>query len=306
MIEYYKKTSKDEILLKIEKFSKDCWIKSIDPNEDELKLLSKKFSLDKELLKDGLDIYETPRIVEEDSNFYFFFRVPLNGNSKEESTSSFLFIISKNCVITLSKFDLEIFHKISRFKSFYTDKKTRILLLFLSIISKSFWESSRDILKSVRKNKINISQFENKDLFKLVIQEDVLNDYLYSFSPLIDMYTHMLKIKSIEFKEEEKEDIEDLIVDLNQTFNTCRTALKNMSTMRDYYSATLTNNLNKIINLLTIFTIVLTVPTVISSMYGMNIKLPFQNNPYLFFFLLLLIMVIWLLIILFFRKKKVI
>jgi len=306
MIEYYKKTSKDEILLKIEKFSKDCWIKSIDPNEDELKLLSKKFSLDKELLKDGLDIYETPRIVEEDSNLYFFFRVPLNGSSKDESTSSFLFIISENCFLTISKFNLEIFDRIPRFKSFYTDKKTRILLLFLSTISKSFWESSRDILKSVRRNKINISQFNNHDLFKLVIHEDVLNDYLYSFSPLIDMYSHMLKIKSIEFKEEEKESIEDLIVDLNQTFNTCRTALKNISTMRDYYSATLTNNLNKIINLLTIFTIVLTVPTLISSMYGMNIRLPFQDNPYLFFFLLLLIMVIWLLLILFFRNKKII
>jgi len=117
MIEYYKKAGKDEILLKIGKFSKDCWIKCINLNEDELKLLSKKFNLDKELLKDGLDIYETPRIVEEDSNLYFFFRVPLNGSSKDESTSSFLFIISENCFLTISKFNLEIFDRIPRFKS---------------------------------------------------------------------------------------------------------------------------------------------------------------------------------------------
>src|SRR3989344_3473103 len=129
MIEYYKKAGKDEILLKIGKFSKDCWIKCINLNKD-------------------------------------------------ESTSSFLFIISENCFLTISKFNLEIFDRIPRFKSFYTDKKTRILLLFLSTISKSFWESSRDILKSVRRNKINISQFNNHDLFKLVIHEDVLNDYL--------------------------------------------------------------------------------------------------------------------------------
>jgi len=165
--------------------------------------------------------------------------------------------------------------------------------------------SVRKILKEVKGDKRNIKKLNEKDILDLVLQEDMLNDYLFSFSPLIDMYNRILKFKDLKFKEDEREFIEDLVVDLNQTFNTCKSALKTISNMRNYYSTTLTNNLNRVITILTVFTIFLTIPAVISSVYGMNIPLPFQGIPNIFIFLVGATILIWAIIFFVFKKKKV-
>ena len=164
----------------------------------------------------------------------------------------------------------------------------------------------RRTLKEVKRDRRNIRKLREKDIFDLVLQEDFLNDYLSSFSPLIDMYKKILKIRSLKFKEDEKEFIEDLVIDLDQTFNTCKTSLKTITNMRDYYSTTLTNNLNRTITVLTVFTIFLTIPTVLSSIYGMNISLPFQNNPLIFLLLSGITILIWIIAFIGFKKWKII
>ena len=76
--------------------------------------------------------------------------------------------------------------------------------------------------------------------------------------------------------------------------------------MRDYYSTTLTNNLNRVITVLTVFTIFLTIPTVISSIYGMNIQLPQQNNQFIFLLLAGITILIWIIAFIGFKKWKII
>ena len=76
--------------------------------------------------------------------------------------------------------------------------------------------------------------------------------------------------------------------------------------MRDYYSTTLTNNLNRTITVLTVFTIFLTIPTLISSIYGMNITLPLQDNPGIFILLTGIVILIWAIVFIGFKKWKVI
>ena len=115
----------------------------------------------------------------------------------------------------------------------------------------------------------------------------------------------MLKLKCVKFKEDEKEFIEDLIIDLNQTLNSCKSALKSISNMRDYYSTTLSNNLNKIITVLTVFTILLTVPAVLSGIYGMNIKLPAQDIAGIFWLLMGIVILIWAIVLIIFRKIRI-
>jgi len=115
----------------------------------------------------------------------------------------------------------------------------------------------------------------------------------------------MLRLKSVKFKEEEKEFIEDLIVDLNQTLTSCKIALKSITNMRDYYSTTLSSNLNKILKVLTIFTVFLTIPTVFASIYGMNVNLPYQNLKSIFWILGGIVVLIWGIALVVFRKAKI-
>lgn len=304
MIEYYKKVGKDEKLEKIEQYIANAWVKVIDPNEEEMKFLVEKFDLDKVSLMDGLDLYEIPRVDEDNGKVYIFLRVPTD-RILGEATSSFLIIITKENIITLSRYDLEIFDKIADSKYFFTNRRTGFILQMLFFISRKFNLYVRRILKEVKSDKRNIPKLSNKDILDLVLQEDTLNDYLSSFAPLIDIHNQILKTKSLKFKESQKEFIEDLIVDLNQTFNVCKSALKTISNMRNYYSTTLSNNINKVITVLTIFAVFLTIPAIFSSIYGMNIDLPFQNNPYMFWFLSGAIVLIWVVVFIVLKRRKI-
>lgn len=303
MIEYYKRTKKGA-LEKLANPSLNSWIKVVSPDEKEIDFLIDKFGIEKDLLLDGLDLYEIPRVEQEGRNVYIFLRVP--AESLENPTYPFLIIVTKNNLITVSRSNLDIFDKLSSSDYLFTDKKSRSVLQILFYVFRDFNLSVRRILKEVKGEKRNLLRLSEKDIFNLVLKEDTLNDYLSSFSPLIDMYNRILKITALKFKEDEKDFIEDLVIDLNQTFNTCKAALRTISNMRDYYSTTLTNNLNKVITLLTVFTIFLTIPAVISSIYGMNIILPFQHTPGIFLLLGGITILIWIIAFMGFKKKNLI
>jgi len=311
MIEYLKRLDKKEKLRKINSISEDCWIKCIDPSEEELDNLAKKFKLRKDLLIDGLDVYENPRIEQDKGIVYIFLRAPIPENMsqmklEQDSSGSFLIVLTKDNIISISKTELELFGILKEAKGLYTNNRSLTTLLVLSTISKIFGNSVREIMKTVKKDKSNISHYNEQDLFKLVIKEDTINDYLSSFSPLIDINKQIIGIKSLKFTEEEKEYIEDLAIDLNQTLNTCKNAIKNISNIRDYYTATLTNKLNKTITLLTFFTVFLTIPTIIFSLYGMNINLPFQQHPLVFELILAGILIGWGFLFFLLKKLKMI
>lgn len=304
MIEYYVKKKKGN-LDKISNLVSNSWVRVVNPNDKEINFLIEKFRLDKDSLFDGLDQNEVPRLEDEDKIAYIYLRVP-TSRVQNESTSSFLVIITKNNFITVSRYDLEIFEKLAASKYFFTDKRERSLLQLLFYVFRAYSLNVRRIIKEVKKDRRNIRKLREKDIFDLVLQEDILNDYLSGFSPLIDMYNKILKTKSLKFKEDEKDFIEDLVVDLNQTFNTCKTSLKTITNMRGYYSTTLTNNLNRIITVLTVFTIFLTIPTLISSIYGMNIPLPLQNYHSIFLLLIGIVFLTWVIVFIGFKRWKII
>ncbi|MFH1308205.1 MAG: CorA family divalent cation transporter [archaeon] len=306
MISYYKKVNGEKIPSKIKDYNKRCWVHAVEPDENEINILVDKFNLEKENIIDGLDIFENPRFEDEGGNIYLYLSVPTT-QVPDEATSSFLIVITKFDVVTISKYHLEIFENIQKGKvHFLTSNRSSLVLRLLSLVAKNYDINTRKILREVRKDRNYISNLKNKDILDLVLQEDILNDYLSSFAPLIDIYNKLLKNKSLRFPKDDQEFIEDLINDLKQTFYSCRAALKSISNMRDYYSTTLSINLNRVIRILTIFTIFLTIPTIISSIYGMNILLPAQNNSNIFAFLIILIISIWVLLFFIFKKIKII
>ena len=310
MIQCFKKVGKDKFLKEVTDYSKDSWVNVIDPNEKEIDSLVKELDLNRDLIKDGLDPYENPRLEEEDNNLYIFLREPnadnlQGGKATVEPTNSFLFIVAPKTIITISKTDSGIFKQLSTSPQFYTDKKIRCLLMTLSLVSTNFGNTVKRILRLVKSGKTNLSKLSEKDIETLVLQEDILNDYLSSFALLINVHHQLSKIKTLKLLEGEREFIEDLVVDLNQTYNICKTVLRTITTMRDYYSATLTNSLNKTIRVLTVFTVFLTIPAVLSSFYGMNIALPFQGNPRIFDYLIFLVLGLWAFLFLVFKKRNI-
>ena len=285
MIEYYLKKENENVLKKEKSFSNNCWINVVNPNEEEISFLVKEFGVDRSNLNDGLDIYENPRFEIVNKKAYIYLTTPTN-KIKEEHDSSFLIVYSKNYFMTVSKYSLEILNEIFNSKiplGEFGNPRKIIKILFL--LSRFIEKSVHKILKETKKNKADFSKLKNKDIEKLIHYEDELNNYISSFGFNIGTYNRILRdnsLKILKFLKRDEDIIEDLIIDMNETLNLCKQTSKAISNMRNYYSTKLSNDLNRTVTVLTIATIFISIPTLISGIYGMNIALPFQNFKYIF------------------------
>lgn len=306
MIEYYIKRKSDKKFIKTEKYSKGCWINVENPTDTEVDSIVEEFKLSKNNLTDGLDIHENPRFEIEDKKAYIFLTTPTDKITGEHD-SSFLIIYSKEIFMTISKYSLETINKVLT-----ASEKTgeisfsKQLLKILFVISRTFELSVRNIIRKIKKDKRDLNKLTDKDIAKLIQEEDKLNAYISSFGAIIQTYNRVLREKTISLFKKDEETIEDLIIDLNETLTLCKNILKSITNMRDYYSTKLSNDLNKKVTLLTIFTIFLTIPTLVSGIYGMNINLPLQNSSNIFMILCFLVIGIWTLMFFILKKFKVI
>ncbi len=305
MIEYYVKRKNENEFTKLKDYAKKCWINVINPTDEEIELLVDKFKLSKDNLIDGLDIYENSRFEIEDKKIYIFLTTPTE-RIQGEYDSSFLIIYSNEFFMTLSKYPLEVIDKLLSLKSKSELSFSRQLLKVLYIISRTFELSVRNIIRETKKNKKDLNKLNDKDIAKLIREEDRLNGYISSFGAITQTYNRVLREKKINFFKKDEGIIEDLIIDLNETLILCKDVLKTISNMRDYYSTKLSNDLNKKVTLLTVFTIFLTIPTLIAGIYGMNIVLPLQSNLNIFSILGIFVIGIWVLMFFILKKFKII
>ena len=95
-----------------------------------------------------------------------------------------------------------------------------------------------------------------------------------------------------------------MIISINQSVDLCDVSIKSIQSLRDSYQIIFTNRLNKVMKFLTAFTIIMTIPTIIASVYGMNVKLPMASNPLAFIYVLIIGFVISLFFFILFVKKK--
>jgi len=303
MIEYFNLDKKLKKMKKTEEFSPNCWINVSNPNSEEIDFLENKFKLKKENIIDGLDIHENPRFEIESKKIYIYLTAPTN-KIKQEYDSSFLIVYSKDFFLTLSKHNLEIFDAVlSDKRENELFSKSRNLVKVLYSLSRFFEKSVHKIIKDTKENKADLNKLTNKDIEKLINDEDKLTIYISSFGSTINTYKRILRDKSLTFLKKDEELIEDLIIDLTESLELCKQTLKSISNMRNYYTTKLSNNLNKSVNILTLFTIFLSIPTLISSIYGMNVALPMQSNSKIIFLLALLVLGIW--VVMFFILKKI-
>ncbi|MCD6550377.1 magnesium transporter CorA family protein [bacterium] len=304
MIKYFKRTLQSKNIKEIPNFQIGCWINVVDPTKQEIEYLVKKFKLDKRNLESGLDPNEIPRLDITDSTIYIFINAVFN--IPEHILGTYLIIIGKNCIITLSRHQPAFVERIINGEiKFITTQKLKCLIKLLSLINEGFEQTTISIVKEVqRRKRLSIEELKDEELTSLLEQEDILNDFVSSYYYINLLYERI--IRKIKFFEQDKEILEDLIVEGTQGFNLCKSSLKTISNIRSYYDILLSNRLNNIITILTIFTILVSFPAAISGIYGMNIPLPLQHHPFAFYYILLLIGFTWIAFVLYLKKRKVI
>jgi magnesium transporter len=308
MITIFHKSIKEKKVKRLTSFKTGSWVYVEKPTDEELERIATDFNLDMSIITDAIDPYEVPRVEEENDIVYIFTRVPylkdIEHSSVQTLTIPLLIIIGENFVITISKKELPNLDRLTNRKpDLYTTQKTKLLLHILWAITDSYNQFLINLNKQMRRVGVDLEKIRNKDIVQFVLFERMLNDFLAALIPTNTLLKNILYGKFLTLYKNDKDLIEDLFLNNEQLIELCRSNLKNIVNIRESYSTIMTNNLNRVIKLLTTLTILLTVPTIISSVYGMNIQLPFADSPHAFTYIVALTVVISSSLLLFFSKK---
>jgi len=278
---YYKK-AKDEELQELSEIREGCWIHVDEATTQDLETLAELIKVPYADLLDCLDKYEIPRIEQSEHNILIYTRYPTDQEIGLY-TSTLTLILANHYFITVCPHrSLLIQNFIERTNKFSTLKSTKLLILLLMKINQEFTSQIRRVRYNVLSAEKEMIHVESEDITALTKNEEVLNQYL---SSLIPTRTVLEGVKSGRFTslyEKEHELIEDCINSIRQSEELCSIVLKSIRSLRDAYQIIFANNLHKTIKLLTALTIILSIPTMIASVYGMNVNLPLAKNTFAF------------------------
>jgi magnesium transporter len=305
MITYYFRTLKDETLKEISEPRTGVWAHVVDPNEDEMSKLAQLFKLDEDIIKDATDFYEVPRMEKSDGSTYYFTRYPYNDQQQGNATAPILIIIGESFVVTIAVKEVPQFRKFfSSERPIVTTQKAKFFIQIMSIFTRSFDRELRRFQKAVNKDRIRLRSIGPKDIERLVGYETKLNGMVDALIPTNIWLQKVTNASGqIQMYSEDVEMMEDLVIANGQVVNSARSVLTTIQNIRGAIEAIMTSRLNNALRVLTVLTILLTVPLVIASLYGMNVNLPMQENPNAFFFILTFSIILLVSLVAFFRKK---
>jgi magnesium transporter len=307
MIRYLHKNIKNPSLRELDEYKKGAWVYVEEPSEEELAELVKNFELDQGHLEDALDEDEVPRFEIEGEINYIFTRFIYRDPSLQVSTVPLLIIVGEGKFITVSQRKLPQLNKfINGTIEANTTQRTKLLLQIINVIVSDYDSQINTVSRQIKatRSRLRVEEIGNRDFINFVTIEDELDDFLTALSPTNLILRRLLSGKHLKLFEDDEDLLEDLLLNNEQSIEACRTNLKTIVSIREAYSTIMGNNLNRVIRQLTVLTVIMTVPTIVSGVYGMNVALPFDHHPLAFPIVMFMIAGISVLLLVFFRKQR--
>lgn len=323
MIEIYR-TDAENKLIQIEeseymdaKFNtRDCWINLTNPSDKEVAFVASISGIEDDVLKTPLDDEERSRLEVEDDytmalvdipvieegteDYYSYFTVPLGAIVKDQL---FITVCLKDTAITRD------FVR-NRVKGFATYKKTRFLFQILNNIASKYLAYLKQIDKASQRiqNELHKST-KNKELFQML---DLENSLVYFSTSLTGNDAVISRLMQSKFNTnnilksypDDTELIEEVAIDTKQAIEMCSIYREILTGTMDTYASVISNNLNVVMKVLTSVTLIITIPTFIASLFGMNTWVPGQGSRWGFWAVLGASGVISLLLTWYLKKKK--
>ena len=307
MIRYYHKTAKDSSTKVLEKFTSGSWVYVEKASKAEIQELVKQFDLDPGHLDDAHDSDEMPRLEREGGQTYFFTRFARTDSDLVLTTTPLLIIFHPKCLITVSLETIPGLEKLTNGKiEVTTSQHGKLALQILDQIDDKYERNLSEIGKQIKsiRARLRVEEIRNQDFVSFVTIEDELNEFMTALTPMTPILKRLMLGKHLKLFNEDKEMVEDLLLNNEQSIAACRSSIKSVVNIREAYSTIMSNDLNRIIRILTVLTVLISIPTLIASIYGMNVDLPFERSSATFSILMLLSVSLSLLLIWYFKHKK--
>lgn len=308
MIEIYKTV--DERLLTIDKLEEGSWINLVNPSEEEVQYISENLMLDADYIKAALDEEESSRIETDEGITLIVVDIPLaesNGNSSKYITLPLGIIVTEKYIITVCLKDNQIIRDFAekKIKGFYTFKKTRFILqiLYRNATRYLIYLKQIDKLSHVIENKLHRST-KNKELIQLLGLEKSLVYFSTSLKANELVLEKMMRTENIKSYPDDEELLEDTIIENKQAIEMAKIYSDILSGTMDAFASVISNNLNIVMKFLTSVTIVMAIPTMIASFFGMNVRVPMADNPFAFPVIMVISLVLCACAAMFMARRK--
>jgi magnesium transporter len=315
MITYYIK--KEGKLREIDTPELGCWINIMPPfSQEELDEVSHDFEIPLDFLTDSLDIDERSRYDREDNVRHIVLNSPLHNDSSLSSSNAFYvtvpigIILTTDHTVTITSFEntiLEPFKK-DKIRNFDPlDEKMFVLqLLEQNVYAYLNALKKLNLQRNLIEKKLLIST-ENEHLIELLRIEKSLVYFVNALSvtELLNMKMKRSDFLQLNGDEDKIELFEDIIIDTSQALQMANIYANIQGSTMETYGSIINNNVNAVMQRLTLVTIILAVPTLVASLFGMNV--PFyglENNPHALIYILIGSILFALLLAWFFRRKR--
>lgn len=308
MLKIYKTNAIEKTISKVKKITVDCWMELTTPTNDEIDKVVNKTGIDKDLVTKVLDLEELPRVEQSGNATLVVVDTPFLDEDHQYTTIPLGIIITENnYVITVSAKKTTILNafKNDKVKDFRTAKKTRFLIQILLHSAASYLRILKQVSRDIEEKEEELKKStKNKDLIDMLEIEKTLVYFMTSLKANDNVLNKLSKGSMLPLYENDRELLDDAIIEHKQAMEMATIYKDILLSIKDTYSTIVSNNLNNAMKFLAAATIVLSIPTMISSFLGMNIELGVITKLDNGFPLVIIISLVTSLIVAYLLKKK--
>ncbi len=294
----------------IDSIENGSWISLVDPSDEEILLVSQKLSIPQEFIKSALDEEEGSRIDFEDNTTLVIIDIPfteMDDNSLIYDTYPLAIIYTTDAIITVCLKNSPVLtdFTLSKIPSFYTFKKVRFMLQILYRVSSYYLLYLRQInKKSLLIEKTLYKTLRNRELIQLFSLQKSLVYFSTSLKSNDITFEKLLKQEILTKYDDDRDILDDVMIENKQAIEMCNIYSNVLSETMNVFASIISNNQNQVMKYLTSVTIVISIPTLISGMLGMNVGgIPFFDSPNGFFYMCIIVLFITILAIAYLRKN---
>ena len=306
MILYFRKTHGSDNLIEVKEVKHGDWISVLEPTPAEIKFLIEKHGIPPEFIHSSLDMKERSRIDQMDDHKLFILRLPIKQNNRYHIMPLGI-IINRYNIFTIALRHNEVINAFltDNIAGFYTTKRTRFLLYLIKLTNNFFDKYVEELYQYTDTLESRLLKSERN--IEVVSFLEIQKTITFFHAGLINngvLFEKIIANKKVEIYPEDKELLEDMIIENKELLETVNIFMNNLGNTMDAYTSIISNNLNITMKFLTSLTIILSLPTILTSFYGMNIALPYQSQPLAYVMVILLSLVLIFTSLAFFIKKN--
>ena len=293
-------------LQELDQVTEGCWVALTKPTMEELETVSATTGIDIDDLRAPLDDEERSRV--ENDYVVILVDIPSLDEKDRYVTIPLGIYTTEKMIVTVCLEETPVLKAFmnNREREFYTFKKTRFVFQILYRNATSYLRYLRIIDRKSEQieEKLHISQ-RNKELIELLELEKSLVYFTTSLRSNETVLEKLLRTEKIKKYPEDEDLLEDVIVENKQAIEMAKIYSDILSGTMDAFASVISNNLNVVMKFLSTVTIVLSIPTMIASFYGMNFQhIPLGDNPYGFYIVTAITLIVTVVLVFFFKKKN--